>query len=469
MLYWWSSSLGYKGQQSNSVTSTTVAMPAVPEVVAVIGCGTIGLACAAALAERGVRVLGQDINTAHVDALRTGASAPTEADLATAVAAARASGTIAFATSLADPLLNNERGPRGFMVAVPTPVDGVGGFDAGPLDAAVAAVAAVARPGDLLLIRSTVPVGTTRSIAARLGAAGLDLDVASAPDRSIEGRSYREQFEVPHLIGGVTASAAARAAVLLGRLGRVRDVGSAEQAEAAKLLCNVLRYVSFGVANEVAAWCEQRGLDMHAISAAARDTYPRFALARPGPVGGTCLLKDTMLVLSGMDAGTAPIIRAARAANVGVPMRAAAAIAAHLADVPAPVIAILGVAFKGRPPVNTIRGSVALDLAARLRDLLPAVRLRAWDAEIAADRLAGLAFDPAPDAHEAADGANVCVLANDHQAIATLDLPRLAAALAPGGLLYDMSGVTAGREALLPAGIAFSRIGTGRTGERHRA
>ena len=434
-----------------------------------IGCGTVGLACAAALAERGFRVLGQDISAAHVDALRTGASAPAEADLAIAVAAARARGMIAFATNLADPLLNNERGPRGFMITVPTPMNGVAGFDAGPLNHAVAAVAAVARPGDLLLIRSTVPVGTTRSIATRLDAAGLDLDVASAPDRSIEGRSYREQFEVPHLIGGVTASAATRAAALLGRLGRVRDVGSAEHAEAAKLLCNVLRYVGFGVANEVAAWCERHGLDMHAIAAGARDTYPRFALARPGPVGGTCLPKDTALLLSGMDAGTAPIIHAAHAANVGVPMRAAAAIAAHLADCPAPVIAVLGIAFKGCPPVNTICGSVALDLAARLRDLLPAVRLRAWDPEIDAHQLADASLNPASDAHEAADGANACVLANDHQAIAMLDVPRLAAALAPGGLLYDMSGVTAGREVLLPAGIAFCRIGTGRAGEGQSA
>jgi UDP-N-acetyl-D-mannosaminuronic acid dehydrogenase len=448
--------------------SITVAMPAVPEVVAVIGCGTIGLACAAALANCGVRVLGQDISATHVDALRTGASTPTEADLATAVAAARASGTIAFATRLTDPLLHNERGPRGFMIAVPTPVNGIAGFDAGPLDAAVAAVAAVARPGDLLLIRSTVPVGTTRSISERLQAAGLDLDVASAPDRSIEGRSYREQFEVPHLIGGITVSAATRAAALLGRLGQVRDVGNAEQAEAAKLLCNVLRYVTFGVANEIAALCEQRGLDMHAIAAVARDAYPRFALARPGPVGGACLLKDTMLLLHGMDATTAPIICAARVANGGVSMRAATAIVAHLAGIPAPVIAILGVAFKGHPPIDNARGSVALDLADRLRDLLPSVRLRAWDAEIAIDRLAGLAFDPASDALEAADGANVCVLANDHPAIAALDMPRLAAALAPGGLLYDMAGVTAGREALLPAGTAFSRIGTGRTSERHR-
>jgi len=356
----------------------------------------------------------------------------------------------------------DERGPRGFVVAVPTPWNDVAGFDAAPLDGAVAAVAKVARRGDLLLIRSTVPVGATRSIASRLARIVPDVDVASTPDRSVVGRSFREQFEVPHLIGGVTPAAATRAAALLSRIGRVRDVGNAEQAEAAKLLCNVLRDVSFGVANEVAAWCEERGLDMHAIAAAARDHYPRFALARPGPVGGPCLSKDTMLLLQGMDVDAGQTIRAAHAANAGVLIRAASAIAAHLANVPAPVIAIIGVAYKGTPPVDDIRGSAALNLAARFRELLPAARLRVWDAELSADRLEKLGFDPTSGAHEAAAGANVCVLANDHPAIAALDLRRLAAALAPGALLYDMSGITAGREALLPAGIAFSRIGTGR-------
>ena len=434
---------------------------AIPAVVAVIGFGTIGLALGVALAERGLRVLGQDVSAARVATLNVSTVMATEADLAVSIAAAREKGTITFAESLVEPLLHDERGPRGFVIAVPTPWHEIAGFDAAPLDAAVAAIAAVARLGDLVLIRSTVPVGTTRSIASRLAAAGLDIDVVSAPDRSIEGRTYREQFEVPHLVGGITSSGAARAAALLGRLGRVRDAGSAEQCEAAKLLCNVLRDVTFGIANEVAAWCEERGLDMHAIAAASRDGYPRFALARPGPVGGPCLAKDTMLLLHGMDKSAAPTTRAARATNAGVPRRAAGVIAAHLADVPAPVIAIVGIAYKGTPPVDDTRGSAALDFATQLRDLFPTAQLRAWDAEITPDRLSALGFAPACDAYEAAAGAHACVLANDHPVIAALDLRALGAGLALGGLLYDMSSVTVGREPLLPAGITFRRIGTG--------
>ncbi len=406
-------------------------------------------------------MLGQDVEASRVAALNSGVAVGTEADLAQSISAAREQGKIVFSDSLAVPTLQGEPGPRGFIVCVPTPWNDGVGFDAGPLESAIAAIAAVARSGDLLLIRSTVPVGTTRAIASRLAAAGLELDVASAPDRSIEGRSYREQFEVPHLVGGATPAAAARASALLSRLGRVRDAGGAEQSEAAKLLCNVVRDAAFGVANEVAAWCEQRGLDMHAIVAAAGDGYPRFVLPRPGPVGGPCLAKDVMLLLDGLDLSVAPAIRGARAANAAVPLRAAQTIAAFLTDARAPVIAIAGIAYKGHPPVDNSRGSAALDLAAHLRALVPAARLRAWDPEIAPDRIAALDFTAARDAYDLAQGADVYVLANDHAAVAALDLQRLGAGMSPHGLLYDMSGVTAGSQTQPAAGIAFHRIGVG--------
>ena len=160
----------------------------------VIGCGTIGLATGAALASKGWKIGLYDSDPARRSALAGRSAVFAEADLARAFLAARSSGHL----QIFGRLTRQEPG-QVYIVCVPTPVSAAGALDCTALDAAMAAIAGAAQPFDTVLIRSTVPPGTTRRLAAQMKARGLDLRFAATPDRSIEGQSFAGQMSIRSL------------------------------------------------------------------------------------------------------------------------------------------------------------------------------------------------------------------------------------------------------------------------------
>ncbi len=431
-----------------------------PENVVVVGLGEVGLALAVALARRDCRVIGYDIDQKMVAALRQNRARHLAPDFDTALKEAVRTGALLFETALHSAPEN-----RAYVIAVPTPARG-SSFDDRPLLAAVKAVQSVARPGDLVVVKSTVPIGTTRSIGRELRAGGIDLDIAYCPDRSVGGNAFAEQFAIPHLIGGLDARSSQRTAQLLGRLGTVISVGNPEAAEAAKLFANAQRNVVFGLANEFALICENLGLDMYEIARAAAIDYPRGHLHRPGPVGGPCLAKDVLLLASSVAPADAPLLSlAARAVNERVIAQAAQTIARHLenADKASRSVAILGVAFKGIPVTDDVRGSMALELMAMLKQKLPGLAFRGWDAAVASDTLASLGFLPCDDMLAAAADVDVVVIANDHAGFKRLVIADIAAVMRKPALIYDLCG-TAPRPAELPAGVSVRTFGIGAAG-----
>lgn len=259
--------------------------------VVVVGCGAIGLPLAVAFATRGLDVLGVDIDAERVAALSAGRLNVTEADLSEALWRSTTLGRLRFAMSVTP-----DQQPRAYVLTVPTPVDAHGRPVMASLQAACDAAVACARDHDLLVIRATVPVGTTRRITRAIAARGRTLGVACCPDRSVAGHSFREQFSVPHVVGGIDAAATQAASRLFRRLGQVNEVSTPEAAEAVKLFCNVQRDVTFAIANHFALVSEALGLDIAEIERAASADYPRFRLSRPGPVGGPCLPKNAWLL-----------------------------------------------------------------------------------------------------------------------------------------------------------------------------
>jgi UDP-N-acetyl-D-mannosaminuronic acid dehydrogenase len=436
------------------------------EGVVVVGCGSIGLPLAAAFASRGVAVLGYDLDTRLIGDLSANRIRRTDEGLADAIADGVASGRLVFRAALAP-----ADSPRAFILAVPTPsMRGPPGNDAGfddqPLQSAVRAVAAVARPGDAICVRSTAPVGTCAAIAGTLARSGHVLDVVSTPDRSIEGRAFQEQFAIPHMVGAVDVEAAARVEALFGRLGPTVVCDGANVAEAAKLLCNVVRDVMFGLANEVADLCDTLGLDGREVCAAAGENYPRFSLPRPGPVGGPCLLKDADLLRASAGAPPLPLIEAGRAANLAVIRKVAGGVLAHMADAPGAPVALLGVAYKGWPPVADVRGSPALAIADCLRNA-GVETIVGWDPVIEPEALRDVGLIPAPSALAAAAGAAAVILANNHAALGALDLEALFATAHPRALVYDLCGQTSGRRVRPSEGQELRVLGGGtRLGSR---
>jgi nucleotide sugar dehydrogenase len=411
----------------------------VPSAVTIIGCGAVGLPLAVAFAVRGFNVVGVDTDPRR-RALLSQPQVKHPDDLSNALNQVVSEGRLVFSSTPAGRFESCT-----FILAVPTvPEMSEDPASSPELEAAFYTALDSARDNDLLIVRSTVPIGTTRRFAGVAFDRARRLHIACCPDRSISGRSFSEQFEIPHIVGGLDFASTRRAAKLFACLGSVIEVSSPESAEAIKLFTNVQRDTSFGLANQFALICEELGLDYYEICRAGSEGYSRFASVLPGPVGGPCLPKDTFLLAQSVR--SEKLVRlplAARAVNASLLDHVAGAVALHLAAKYGPrTITVLGLAFKGEPRTNDMRGSFGIALADRLRAENPQSEIRT--------------FDPSPaDADDGASlarvirGADILILANNSAALQNLDLEATSALMRNGGLIYDMwGGQRAGAETL---------------------
>jgi nucleotide sugar dehydrogenase len=372
-------------------------------------------------------VLGVDNEAAVVARLSQGVAGLDEDDLAAALQSTLASRTVRFAATIPTSDVRTA-----FVIAVPTPVDESQHLQSSAIEAAMKSVQAAAADGDLVVIRSTVPIGFTRRLASRAAALGRRLAFACCPDRSIVGHSFADQFEVPSLVAGLDDQAARDAAALFGLLGQVQVLSSLEAAEALKLFSNVQRDTLFALSNLMAQIAGAAGLDFNELREAGSLKYGRFALPRPGPVGGPCLTKDVFLLAEFADSVGVDIslLRAARKVNHDLVDILAERIRTEIDRIGKPaVVAVLGMAFKGAPPVRDERGSFGRELVSSLKRKCPEIDVRTWDPVI----------QPGGELHDAAvRNADIVVLANDHPALA--DLRPLAGARR-GARVFDMCGL----------------------------
>jgi nucleotide sugar dehydrogenase len=351
--------------------STPAALPFVPPCVAVVGLGYVGLPTALALHGGGADVIGIDVSERRLQAIR---GRDVDLPAGDVVRLARALGgerlrlsSMPAAIAAADAVI----------VCVPTPVDEQRQPDPRALRAACAAAVEHARPGQTLVLTSTISVGSTRELlveplAARGLRAGRDVAVAFAPERILPGDPTVDQRAVPRVVGGATSDCAERARTLLApTTAQIHLVSSLEAAELTKLYENTFRAVNLAFANEMAGVCTHLGLDpVEIVDAAATKPYG-FLAHYPGPgVGGHCIPVDPYYLLEPLrEAGVAAPI--ADQAMKGIVARPAVVAARALALLrmrgiapPNARVLIAGMAYK--PGVADARESPGLAIAEKL-------------------------------------------------------------------------------------------------------
>jgi UDP-N-acetyl-D-mannosaminuronic acid dehydrogenase len=338
--------------------------------VCVHGLGHIGLPTAGMLAEAGHDVVGCDVSAAVVALVAAGRAGFREPGLDALLARAVQSGRL---RAQASPV------PAAFhLIAVPTPCTAGQLPDLRCVEAATDALAPLLRAGDTVILESTVPVGTTEALAARLRAARPDLSVpgevaiAYCPERVLPGRILRELVENDRVVGGLTPACAAAAAGLYRGFVRGEVIlADVRMAELVKLAENAFRDVNIAFANELSLLCDRLGVDARQAIALA-NRHPRVQVLQPGAgVGGHCIPVDPWF-LAAAAPEEARLIRAARAVNDAVPPRIAQRLRGAAARFDAPRLACLGLAYK--PDVGDLRESPAVAIVSSLlRDGLDVV------------------------------------------------------------------------------------------------
>jgi len=255
--------------------------------VAVIGLGKIGLPLAAQYASRGLDVAGCDIDETKVDRINAGdCPVAGEEGLEEALAAALRDGRLRATTETAQAVAESDVA----VIIVPVGLTDANKPDYAAFDAAVASVREGLRPGTLVVVETTVPVGTTRGRAGAVLGEGARL--AASPERVSSGRIFRDLRAYPKIIGAIDEASWQQAEAFYGAaleapcLLRVKDP---ETAEFAKLAEGVYRDANIALASELARYADELGIDVtEAIDAA--NSQPYSHLHAPGVgVGGHCL------------------------------------------------------------------------------------------------------------------------------------------------------------------------------------
>jgi UDP-N-acetyl-D-mannosaminuronic acid dehydrogenase len=324
------------------------------DVVIIGGGGRVGLPLGIAFAMRGLSVTLYDINAAVVAQVNEGRLPFAEEGAARPLADAVAAGRLRASTDPSCVAL-----AENVVVIVGTPVDEHLNPDTGLVPRAVEQVAQHLRPGQLLVLRSTVHPGVTALTEKALARLGLQVEVAFCPERIAEGHAMTELFELPQIIAARNDRTSERAEKLFRNLaGQVVRV-SPEEAELAKLFTNTWRYLKFATANQFWMMANDAGLDFARIRHAIRHDYPRAAdLPMPGFAAGPCLFKDTMQ-LAAFSKNNFVLGHSAMLINEGLPSYLVSKMERRFAlgDL---TVGILGMAFKGGS--DDIRESLAFKL-----------------------------------------------------------------------------------------------------------
>jgi UDP-N-acetyl-D-mannosaminuronic acid dehydrogenase len=343
--------------------------------LAVVGLGYIGLPTAAMFASTGLDTTGIDVSRRVVDAVNAGKAHIEEGNLDELVEHCVRSGHLRAVTQ---PLAADA-----FIIAVPTPVghDQARTPDVSYVEAAGRAIAPVLKPGDLIILESTSPVGTTGRLAELLAAArpdlrfpqdaGEDADICLAycPERIIPGQMLKELVENDRIIGGMTPRCAERAAALYKRFVRgACHVTTDRTAEMVKLTENSFRDVNIAFANELSMVCDDLDIDVWKVIEFA-NRHPRVSILRPGAgVGGHCIAVDPWFIVASAPE-RARIIRAAREVNDSKPLHVVDQARSALLAAPGAKVACLGLTYK--PDVDDFRESPSLEIATMLSHEFP--------------------------------------------------------------------------------------------------
>lgn len=395
--------------------------------VCVVGLGYIGLPTAAFVASKGLDVIGVDINESYVEQINKGEVPFFEPDFESTLAGVVAQGRLKAQTTTPQ--------ADAYIVAVPTPFRPDHTIDTKYIRSASAAIAEQLRGGELIVLESTSPPGTTERMAEFILEERPDLTMeegrtnsvyfAHCPERVLPGRIMVEMAVNDRVIGGVTPRGAEMARDLYATFcsGELL-LTDAATAEMAKLTENSFRDVNIAFANELSLICDRLGIDVWELIELANH-HPRVNILQPGPgVGGHCIAVDPWFIVAAAPEESR-MIQLARSVNDNKPNWVIDRVITKTERFRKPVVAALGIAFKA--DIDDLRESPSLNIVDALAERMPEGDIRVVEPHVdeLPEQLARHKNITKQDIDEALDAADVVLLLVDHSQFKHIERNRL--------------------------------------------
>jgi UDP-N-acetyl-D-mannosaminuronic acid dehydrogenase len=416
------------------------------KVIAIMGMGYVGLTLSVVLARKGFKIYGVETNKEVVKNLKAGIPHFHEKQLKTLLIQQQRLENLNVSESLPEEKIDV------YMICVGTPLNKeTKEPNLNYIRNVISDVAKHMDRGSLVILRSTVPVGASRSIvipSLERGSglkAGEDFSFAAAPERTIEGKAIQELEENSQIIGGFDEKSVSLASDLFRILTpTIVRVSSLEAAEMIKILDNSYRDVRFAYANEIANICERLNLDATELIKAANIHYPRNNIPVPSPgVGGACLSKDPYILIdfAKKSGYYAKLIKESRRINEQLPGEIVKRIKTRLEqagkDIKNVKIFIGGFAFKGHPETSDMRDSTTLWLLDELKKHTDVVNIYGFDPVVDKKQLEGLGINVCSTLEEGYSDADLVMFLNNHRSYLELNPFEICSSMKKPAIFYD--------------------------------
>ncbi|QRF74997.1 UDP-N-acetyl-D-mannosamine dehydrogenase [Thermoplasmatales archaeon] len=417
--------------------------------LAVIGLGYVGLPLASLLS-RDFDVIGFEVDRSKVESINRGKVPINEPGLDEELVKSLKSGRL---TITSDPKNLKETTVKIVTVGTPFSLES-NNVDYSQLESSLDAILPNLNKKDVIILKSTVPPGTTMGLVRkRIEAVGYrvpeSIGLVFSPERMIEGQAMIDFRALPKVVGASDTRSQSIAVEILTKLGgKIITVTDPDTAEMVKMVDNYARFVFLGLTNELALACEKVGVDVLEVIRTAKDDYPRNAgLLVPGPgVGGSCLNKDPFIlqaILRGRGLEL-DIVKSAQRVNSLMPIHVAELVSKYRHN---GNVAILGVAFKG----DTDDTRFAPSYAVRSELIRRKYGVRLTDPFVKGDGIN-------KDLYESCNGASVVVVLTDHSEYKNIDLGRLKELMTENPLIIDGRGYI-DRERAVKLGFEYHGLG----------
>jgi UDP-N-acetyl-D-mannosaminuronic acid dehydrogenase len=408
--------------------------------ISIVGLGYIGLPTAIMAAEANYSVFGFDKDQNKIEKINSGNPSIFEPEICQRLAKVFENKSLYVSSSL--------QYADCFIIAVPTPLNAKHLVDLTFVFDSAEKIAKRLMPGNLVILESTVPVGTTKKLSKYLEELsslklGKDFFVAHCPERVLPGQIFKELIENDRVIGGICQKSCELASCFYSKfITGALNVCDDKTAEIVKLIENSSRDVQLAFSNQVASVCKVAKIDPYRVIELA-NKHPRVNILNPGcGVGGHCIAVDPWFLINSFPMST-KLLKMARKVNDEKPHAVIKEVLDKVEEMKTlglknPKVLSLGLSFK--PDVDDIRESPAIKIAIELKKRLGDLEFVACDPHVCKSKISELNIPLALNLHEAINFADIILISVKHKIFTLMEESLFCGkvVLDACGLLYDM-------------------------------
>ena len=409
--------------------------------VCIIGLGFVGLTLAAVMCKKGFRVHGVDKKKFIINKLKKKQSHFFEPNLNNTLKEIIKNKKFKFTSTI--PL---DKNINTYIITVGTPINSKKKIITSYIKQTCLEISKILKDNDTIILRSTVKIGTTRNLAYQIfKKTNKKFFLAYCPERAVEGAALKELCYLPQVIGGINKSSTLNVLKIFKRITKTTIIASSvEAAEMIKLIDNSSRDVFFAYANEIARVCDKMGLNANEIINSGKLGYQRTAIAKPGLVGGPCLEKDPYIFSESFKKFNIipEITLIARKINERQPSEIVSFILKKINKNELKRkkinISILGLAFKGNPVTDDLRGSMSLVIINQIKKKIKNAKFYGFDPVVEKVNIKNKGIIPLKNIESAFKNKDLIVITNNHNFFLNMKLDKLTKKTNKNCIIYDV-------------------------------